>query len=516
MAEHVMYARETAAVTFQDTGDTVTYNSHPFDNGDAVTFASITSTTGITTNVIYYVVNDDGSNTFKLAATPGGSALPLTTNGSGIIRQAGKYTAPRAEGYPTGTAGAIPVESFNVGANIEFMENTDTGPGGRGRPAGAPGALGVAGTLNTKLYPQTLGRLLRSVFGTRAVTASTSGTTYAITSSTAASPTVVTIATHTLKVGDAVLISGSTGATPSLNGIHYITAVPSNTQITLDMSCSVGAGAAGTVALTTNRNKLLPEDNTLFDTFSFQKYYDSTHAEYVTGCKITRFGISVRSKEFARCTFEFVGKDSAKNGGTWSNGSAAPSITAYTHAPTGATGAYFYPPVIMDPLKFYQARISLGGTLAVTNGEIVVTNATARTEIDNLNIGVDLGVSADAFGLLLDDRTVQAVDEGARAVTVSFEPNFKVAWFEFYDLWKANPQAPLIAEIYFRGPLVHGTSYTEYKVVFPNLRISSAPTVEQNAAYGLKRQTVTAQAAVDPVTGYDMGLVIQSPEDYTA
>ena len=73
-----------APVTFTDAGDTVDRNNHGYPNGYPISFASITTTTGITATQIYYVVNAT-TNTFQLAATPGGSVLPLTNDGSGII-----------------------------------------------------------------------------------------------------------------------------------------------------------------------------------------------------------------------------------------------------------------------------------------------------------------------------------------------------------------------------------------------------------------------------------------------
>ena len=73
------------ACTFQDTGDTVTATSNGLSDGDEVSFATIVTTTGIIINTIYYVVNS-GANTFQVAATLGGAALPLTTNGSGTFR----------------------------------------------------------------------------------------------------------------------------------------------------------------------------------------------------------------------------------------------------------------------------------------------------------------------------------------------------------------------------------------------------------------------------------------------
>lgn len=68
--------------TFTDAGDTVNINSHGFRDGDPVIFTSITSTTGISVDFEYYV-RDAATNTFKVANTYGGTALALTTNGSG-------------------------------------------------------------------------------------------------------------------------------------------------------------------------------------------------------------------------------------------------------------------------------------------------------------------------------------------------------------------------------------------------------------------------------------------------
>ena len=83
---------ESGAVTFQDTGDTVTLSNHGFPNGTIVSFTSITSTTGISINTSYYVISST-TNTFQLSSTLGGSALALTTNGSGVLN----LTAPRIE-----------------------------------------------------------------------------------------------------------------------------------------------------------------------------------------------------------------------------------------------------------------------------------------------------------------------------------------------------------------------------------------------------------------------------------
>lgn len=76
-------AVESIAVTFQDAGDTVTKTAHGLWNGATITFSAIITTTGITVGTTYFVVNA-AVNTFQVALTPGGAAVALTTNGSGI------------------------------------------------------------------------------------------------------------------------------------------------------------------------------------------------------------------------------------------------------------------------------------------------------------------------------------------------------------------------------------------------------------------------------------------------
>ena len=72
-------------VTFKDTGDLVTYNNHNLINGDTIKFSTITTTTGISINTTYYVINVK-KNTFQLSLTSGGSAIALTNNGTEIGR----------------------------------------------------------------------------------------------------------------------------------------------------------------------------------------------------------------------------------------------------------------------------------------------------------------------------------------------------------------------------------------------------------------------------------------------
>jgi surface protein len=71
------------AVTFQDTGDTVTSVGHGFRNGDSVVFSSVVTTTGVAAWTRYFAVGCT-ADTFQVASAYGAMALALTTDGSGV------------------------------------------------------------------------------------------------------------------------------------------------------------------------------------------------------------------------------------------------------------------------------------------------------------------------------------------------------------------------------------------------------------------------------------------------
>lgn len=75
---------DTRSVTFTDAGDLVTLAAHGLSNGKRVSFTTITSTTGIAVYTTYYVINA-ATDTFQLSLTNGGSAIALTTDGSGTM-----------------------------------------------------------------------------------------------------------------------------------------------------------------------------------------------------------------------------------------------------------------------------------------------------------------------------------------------------------------------------------------------------------------------------------------------
>lgn len=82
----VQFVETAEAVTFTDTGDLVGLTAHGFSAGDLVVFPTIVTTTGITAYTPYYVIASGlTADAFKVATSAGGSAVTLTTDGTGTI-----------------------------------------------------------------------------------------------------------------------------------------------------------------------------------------------------------------------------------------------------------------------------------------------------------------------------------------------------------------------------------------------------------------------------------------------
>ena len=79
----------SATITFSDSAAgantcTVNWTSNGLSADQAFTFSGGTAPTGSTAGTTYYVLTP-GTNSFTCSATPGGTILAITTNGSGTI-----------------------------------------------------------------------------------------------------------------------------------------------------------------------------------------------------------------------------------------------------------------------------------------------------------------------------------------------------------------------------------------------------------------------------------------------
>jgi surface protein len=104
-----------ATVTLTDAGDLVERTAHGYTNGMRVQFYRIVTTTGLVEAQSYFVVNATANN-FQVAATQGGAALGLTTNGSASLLP-----------YKIATVTITPQAGQNLTAVDLFVKDPTTG-----------------------------------------------------------------------------------------------------------------------------------------------------------------------------------------------------------------------------------------------------------------------------------------------------------------------------------------------------------------------------------------------------
>ena len=99
------------ACSFTTSTNLVGVTGHGLSNGDEVSFATIVTTTGISSNKIYLVVSAN-PNDFQVALTSGGAAVALTTNGTGTVRWRSVVTVVAANASITVSRPATATGSF--------------------------------------------------------------------------------------------------------------------------------------------------------------------------------------------------------------------------------------------------------------------------------------------------------------------------------------------------------------------------------------------------------------------
>ena len=117
---------QAVSVTFTDVGNTVNKTAHGLSNTDEVSFANVSTTTGIVTYKIYFVVGAT-ANTFQVALTSGGAAIDLVTNGTGTILYKATVTAIAANvsvtlSLPASSTGTNTLSFRNLKTNTALLK----------------------------------------------------------------------------------------------------------------------------------------------------------------------------------------------------------------------------------------------------------------------------------------------------------------------------------------------------------------------------------------------------------
>lgn len=127
LASLASLGRGTAVGTFttDQTTEICTCTGHGLSDGDVVHVANSGGGLpgGLATLTTYYI-RDKTTDTFKLTATRGGSAIDITTNGSGTHSLYNKFALPTSVGRTRIGAGTGTVVASGVDADVDLAGNT--------------------------------------------------------------------------------------------------------------------------------------------------------------------------------------------------------------------------------------------------------------------------------------------------------------------------------------------------------------------------------------------------------
>ena len=114
---------KSSSVTVDSGTDTVTWNSHGMSDGQKIGFFAATMPGGLSAGTLYYV-RDAATNTFKVAASSGGAAIDITSNGTTVTA----HTTLTSTVSASATSGFSIVTYTGSGANATVEHGLGVAP----------------------------------------------------------------------------------------------------------------------------------------------------------------------------------------------------------------------------------------------------------------------------------------------------------------------------------------------------------------------------------------------------
>ena len=190
-------------------------------------------------------------------------------------------------------------------------------------------------------------------------------------------------------------------------------------------------------------------------------------------------------------------------GGEFSNGDTAPAVVDPVPYSAG----------LPDAFKFYEAELLIGGTTALTAGEIVVTGGIARCEIDNVELEANFNLATDAYGLCLDDRRCRTCRGPARAHH-PLRPQLRDGRGRVLQRLAGGTPA-VVESCTSSAPSSRPGRPTSSSGPCPTSSTSGAPLPSSTPSTGSSARPSRAGAYVDPTLGVDWGLTWKTLDDLT-
>jgi hypothetical protein len=258
--------------------------------------------------------------------------------------------------------------------------------------------------------------------------------------------------------------------------------------------------ASTAVAGSVYDNDFLFDDTVANKSISFQQQWGGATATNILSAVMKAFKITAAAKAQVQVGWDFEAKDESIPGGMWDyDGSAAPALVA--------TPTYWAP---IRPLMFYDCAVKLGGTTSLVGHKITVSGGSTIKLLGTVDVGVDLGLSADDYALASPDPTRQELMPGNRTITCTLDMLWGTRDLTFYNAMRAG--TPVVLELNAVGPIISGAYRSEMHLCLPCLTIDGGQLPDITADETPKRQAITGEATLDAGCGKSFGMRIRSLE----
>ena len=203
---YAIYLNAHVAVFTADSGtDVITSNAHGLVNGETLRFKGGNLPAGLSQVTLYYV-RDATTNTFKVAATAGGAAINLASNGSGSLT----FTSPSkrsksGDGEPIDTVPIRTTASLTAEGEEALVAAIVASALGTNAEAAATQTAPAALRTAVGLESANLAKLVNAVIGKKVVTPVGDGRFDIAVRNAADSATLVTIR-HNPVTGDTTIL----------------------------------------------------------------------------------------------------------------------------------------------------------------------------------------------------------------------------------------------------------------------------------------------------------------------
>lgn len=453
----------------------------------------------------------------------------------------GTYVAPTM---------AIPVRSANFHASRPLAFLAETGAG-RGRRLGVLGEKGVKGGFDANFSPLFMPFWLRSVMGARTcakvvLPPTFSTATGAITGGTLAAGAYKYMLTAVDPTGESgpsteltgTVASGTTGsvvlvwtasASVGVTGVKVYRTLVGGATGTEKYLATIAVGTltytdtgSATPGATINlvdaySNAMVPDDSVDYGSFSVQQLNAAGLGTSYKGVKMDGAALSLRAKEPVTLKVSTIAQDEAliTGGSTWADG---------TSAPTTAVSPVPYPAASVEPFKFYQASLMVGGTPTLASNAFTVAGGSAFNGIEAIDIDMKFGLDAEGFTVNGGNPTIQYLVEVLRSITIKVTADLGVVGSTYYTQWMQGLSTALVVDMRSNYGTVGGNSLTTVgasgrpfsaKLTFPYLRYQEAPLPDISGSIARRKSTLTFEAYVDPTSGKDFGMTMVTSDNLT-